>query len=340
MLAPGSEGRDIARLALQAGAAAALAALAIQAIGRGETFLAVISAVLVLQRNRDATLDSAGQRVAGALLGTLIGAVALLLVGPALPDPIALLFAMVVMGAVAAWKPALRYGLVAAAGVAVASDQSLWDTAVSRTLAIFVGAGIGIVIGFVLLPESALARARRQLGATLALCRKLLDLTLENALDEEQALSDLHSRFSFSIATLRDTVEAGALRRASVGAAFSQAVHGCERLWHALIILDRVGETGKGSVQVEEEVRKRLKSIRADAAEALDCLGKLRPVPDHDLQGLTAACREAHQQVHGGTADGDEEEVRSIALIFGLGEVSRNIAEINCAVRSLCGGGR
>ena len=255
-----------------------------QALGLAETFLAVISAVLVLQRNRDATLDSAGERVAGALAGTVIGIAALVLAG-ALPDPAPLLLAIVAMGALAAWRPSLRYGLVAAVGIAVASEQSLWDTAVSRTAAIFVGAGIGIAIGFLLLPVSALSRAKRQLAATLQLCRKLLDLTLESALAEEQRLSGLHSRFSRSVATLRDTVQAGALQRASVGAAFSDAVHGCERLSNALIILDRIGETGEGSLQLEQDVRERLNSIRADAAEALTCLANLRPVPEDDPGG-------------------------------------------------------
>lgn len=335
LLAPGSDFRDILRLALQAGAAAALAAMTMQAIGRGELFLAAISAVLVLQRNRDATLDSAGERVAGAVTGTVIGIAALLLLRPLLADPFPLLIAMVVMGAVAAWKPWLKYGLVAAAGIAVASDQSVWDTATSRTIAIFVGGGIGIAVGFLLLPESALSRARRQLGDTLGWCRRLLDLTLESALDEERALSELHSRFTRSLATVRDTIAAGAVRRASAGRAFSDAVHGCERLWHALIILDRVGETGDGDLALEQEVRERLDRIRADASEALACLAKLRSVPDHDVESLTAACREAHQAFRQGNTD--QEEVRSIALIFGLGEVSRNIAEINravCAIRA------
>ena len=304
-----------------------------QAIGRGEVFLAVISAVLVLQRNRDATLDSAGERVAGAIIGTLIGIAALLVLEPVLPHPSALVIAMIAMGAVAAWKPTLKYGLVAAAGVAVASDQSLWDTAISRTLAIFVGAGIGIGIGSVLLPESALARARRQLSAALTLCRELLEITLDNALEEEQALSGLHSRFSRSMAILRDTIAAGTLQRAAVGSSLSEAVHGCERLWHALIILDRVGESGDGSVELQHEVRGRLDSIRSDAAEALRCLAELRPVPQHDLQGLASACREAHRQVDRRAST--ENAVRNIALIFGLGEVSRNISEINDAVRAI-----
>lgn len=335
LLAPGSDSRDVLRLALQAGAAAAIAATAMQAIGRGELFLAVISAVLVLQRNRDATLDSAGERVAGAVTGTVVGVLALLLLRPVMPDPLPLLAAMIMMGALAAWKPSLKYGLVAAAGIAVASDQSLWDTTISRTLAIFVGGGIGIAVGFILLAESALSRAKRQLGDTLNCCRRLLDLTLKNALDEEQALSDVHSRFTRSLATVKDTVNAGTLNRAVIGSAFSDAVHGCERLWHALIILDRVGENAEGTVALEQELRERLNRIRANASEALACLAKLRSVPDHDINSLGAACREAHQAFRHGHSD--EEEVRGIALIFGLSEVSRNIAEINdavCAIRA------
>lgn len=105
-------------------------------------------------------------------------------------------------------------------------------------------------------------------------------------------------------------------------------------MWHALIILDRVGEAGEGSIALEQEVRERLDGIRADASEALACLSKLRGVPGHDIDSLKAACREAHRAFRDRNSD---EEVRSIALIFGLSEVSRNIAEINeavCAIRA------
>lgn len=335
LLQPGSEPRDFLRLATQTGAAAALTTSAMHVLGRHEVFLAVISAVLVLQRNRDATVDSAGERVAGALAGTAIGLAALLLVGPVLRDPVPLLLAMALMGGLAAWKPSLKYGLVAAAGVAVAPDQALWDTALDRVLAIFVGGGVGIAVGSLLLPETALTRAKRQLGKSLRLCRRLLDQTLESALGNEQALSKTHSRFTRSLATLRDTVDARALKRASAGRPFGDALRGCERLWHALIILDRVGETGEGSIALEQEVRTRLDRIRAAAAEALDCLSRLRAVPGHDIDSLAESCREAHRAFRRGRSD--EEEVRGIALIFGLGEVSRNIAELNeavCAIRA------
>lgn len=78
------------------------------------------------------------------------------------------------------------------------------------------GGAIGIAVGYILLPESALSRAKRQLGDALNWCRRLLDLTLESALDEERALSEVHSRFTRSLATVKDTVDAGTLKHAAV----------------------------------------------------------------------------------------------------------------------------
>lgn len=323
----------MARLALQAGAAAGLAVLAMRLAGGGEIFLAVISAVLVLQRNRDATLGSAAGRLTGALTGTLAGMLAIFAARPWLPDPGPLVLAMLIMGGIAARWPGLRYGLVAAAGLAVASDQSAFDTAAARSLAIFVGALAGILVGYAVLPESAGTRARRQLGATLELCRRLLDKAVESALrTPSDELSDLHSRFSASIANLRDTVAAPTLRRTPAGKALAQAVHGCERLWHALIILDRVGESGEEGVAVADEIGERLRGVRSDAADALDCLSRLKEVPADDLRRLADSCREAHAGLSGAGRPEQDEEVRQIALIFGLSEVSRNIAEINRAI--------
>ncbi|MFN3389442.1 MAG: FUSC family protein, partial [Allosphingosinicella sp.] len=129
--------RDIARLALQSALAGALAWLAIGWAGTGEAFLAVISAVLVLEPARAQTLKSAGSRIVGTLVGTVIGLVALL-AASGVPDPLPLAAVMLVMGAIVAWKPAWRYGIVAAAGLAIASDGGLIETAEARGIAIFV----------------------------------------------------------------------------------------------------------------------------------------------------------------------------------------------------------
>ncbi len=335
-LPPASNRRDILRLTLQAGLAAGLAMLVMDVLDASEPFLAVVSAVLVLQRDSDQTLGTAAVRMVAAAVGTVVGGLSLALLGPVLPDTVPVLVAALVMGGIVAWKPSMNFGVIAGVGLAMGADGGLLQAVQERSLAIFLGVLIGIGVGLVVLPDSARSRARRQLQEVLQLCAALLNRTMETALDAEHGeLSVLHARFGEAMNKLRDTVAAPRLQRREQGAAYGRAVQACERFWHALLILDRVAETGEGSLQVEQVVRDRLTNIRAAAAEALACLSRLRQVADADLAALTTSCRHAHRDA--GHGWGTDNEVRSIALIFGLSEVSRNIAEINeavCAIRA------
>lgn len=335
-LPPASNRRDVARLTLQAGLAAGVAMLVVDLLNAPEAFLAVVSAVLVLQRNSDTTLHTAAVRMVAAAVGTVVGGLSLALLGPILPDTVPVLVAALVMGGIVGWKPELNFGVIAGVGLAMGVDGSLVQAVQERSQAIFLGVLVGIAVGLLVLPESALSRARRQLGTVLRLCRELLDRTVGTALDDGSAeLSSLRARFSAAMSELRTTVAAQRVAGHDRAAAYARAVQGCDRLWHALNILDRVVETGKGGVDVEQEARDQLTAIRADAAEALSCLADLRRVPEADLATLTSACRQVQRRP--GSEASAEDEVRGVALIFGLSEVSRNIAEINeaiCAIRA------
>lgn len=321
------------RLAVQSAAAAALAWVAVTLIGTDQAFLAVISAVLVLEPNRHATLDSALQRLLGAMAGTIVGLAAMAL-GEPLGLPWTLAAAMLVMGGIVAWKPELRYGVVAAAGLAVGSDQGFVDTAWTRGVAIFVGAAAGLLVGWALLPESAPSRARRQLSEAPGCCRKLLDRSFVSLLDEEDAeLSELHGGFSRSIADAADTIDTLPLRRSSLGRSWYRAVHGAERLWHAIIILDRVSEAAGSGLEIRSEVSDLLRRVRSQASEALDCLVCFEPVSERDLEELRNSCSGAHDSAR----EIEAEAVEASAFIFGLTEVARNIREIDESIRQLQG---
>lgn len=330
--------RDILRLAIQSATAGTLAYLAIRLTGTGEAFLAVISAAFVLQRNRDATLESAGSRVLATLIGTAIGIAALALPETgAFPWPLAL--AMLAMGGLAAWKPSLSYGIVAAAGLAVGAENGFLDAARDRTIAIFLGAGIGIATGWLVWPESAAARARRQIGEALAICRELLEHTLDEALQGERGaerVEEVHSRFARAIATARDTAGSVGAPRHRAGAPYRDLVHRAERLWHALIILGRVGErTGETRLELAQETERRLERIRRATCDALGCAARLERVPPDDLDALEEACTGAWQAARSQSAG--ENALPNAALIFGLGEVSRNVREIDAAIGAIRG---
>ena len=331
MIAFDGRRRDVARLALQSAAAAAAAFLAVRWIGTGEAFLAVISAVLVLQPDRDETIGSAGSRLAGTLVGTLVGLIALAFTAQQTAF-LSLAATMLVMGALAAWKPGWRYGIVAAAALAVGSEASFLETAQNRGIAIFVGAAVGIAVGLLIWPESATARARRQMAEALSVCRELLTDTLEAALEEaDKDLDSLHSRFARAISAARDTTGSIRIVGAARAGSYRDAVHRIERLWHALIIVDRIRETRGGErLPVRPGTADKLERIRSATCDAVACLEGLERVPEEDLETLDRGCRDIWEASEVNPARDDE--LQSVALVFGLSEISRNMREIDQAI--------
>lgn len=311
-------------MALQAAVAGTLAHMAVSLTGTSEYFLAVISAVFVLERNPDATLGAAEMRILGAAIGTLVGIGALTLAGGGIfPWPLAA--AMFVMGGLAAWKPKLRYGVIAAAGLAIASEHTFLETAWDRGSAVFLGAAIGLATGFLIWPQSARSRARRQIGTAIGLCRELLEETLSGALGHrDKEVQALHSRFARALAIARDTGQSVRLVRSGARRLLPDLVHCVERLWHALIILDRVGESSDDEgVLVSDGSRDRLGSIRRASSEALACAARFERIPPGDLEELRRACEAARE---------DGSALPNAALVFGLSEISRNLAEIDEAI--------
>lgn len=323
--------RDIARLALQSSLAGALAWLAIRWTGTGEAFLAIISAVLVLEPARAQTLNSAGSRVAGTLIGTVVG-LAALVAASGVPAPLPLAAVMLVMGGIVAWKPSLRYGVVAAAGLAVGSDTGLVETAQARGIAIFVGAGVGIAVGALVWPESAGARARRQITAALAACRDLLDATLSAALEAQpEARDELHGRFRTRIQQAAETAASIRVGGGRAAECYGKAVHAVERLWHALIILDRAHEAkGGDTLPMRERTLENIRAIQSRTRDALGHAIAFERTPPGTLDALLEACREIWAEAR--VDPGDADELQSVGLVFGLSEVGRNMREIDEAI--------
>jgi gas vesicle protein len=330
--------RDIARFAVQSAVASAAAYTAVQFTSTGAAFLAVISAVLVLQANREKTLQSAGSRMAGTLVGTLVGAAALALTNEA-TIALELAAVMFVMGGIAAWKPAWSYGVVAAAGLAVGSDLGFWETALNRGVAIFVGAFVGIAAGLLVWPESARTRARRQMGEALSICRDLLVAALQSTvLGEKEKVGQLHSRFAVAFSEARETASSLKVRGGHSEQLYADVVHRIERLWHALLILDRTMESKNGGLlPVDGDTVDKVKAIQTATCEALECAAQFERIPHEDLEVLKEKCREIWREAAIDTRQDDT--LPTVALIFGLSEVSRNMSEIDEAIGALDGSG-
>lgn len=308
-----------------------MATLAVLAsVGLDQRFLGVISAVLVLDPSRDATIGNAVQRIVATLIGTAVGGAGLLLAptGPML----SMLMVMLLMGAIAAIRPQWRYGLVAAAGIAIGSaDGDLLQISLDRTAAIFIGATIGIIAGLLIWPKSSQAYARQHLKDALEACNALLEHSIAQAVaGDDPDLSKLHQTFRLKIERASEAAASVRLSKGNTKRHLVEAVHRTERLWHALIILDRIGETKSEGAIVDEDQGRKVRELKAQCCKALSALQRLEPVEPACLERIEQSGRAL--DIASAKADAPD-RIERLGLAYGLREIVRNLGDLNHLLR-------
>lgn len=327
--------RDSLRIAVQSSAGAGAAYLIVSALAPDHVTWAVISALFVVGHDVDATFKRASGRLMGAVFGTMVGlALAAALPGPSL-SLLRLVIGAMVLEAVAVRVPTWRYGVVTAAIIALDPGANVYDGAIDRGLAILGGSACGLAAALLIWRDSAEHRARRSLRRALVHCSELVQAALPlPAEGEGPDLGPIHRRITARLEEAKSAASSQSLkpgRRPGV----QQLVKAVERLWHGLVMIDRVA-TG-WSLPDHPQQAERLRSVLEDAREQI-C---------HYLTALVLLLREepaAFRSDHlGGAIDAAFECVQELArshprsvamhgLAFGLVEVEGNLQELRRAL--------
>ncbi len=318
---------DPVRKAVQTALAAVLSLAVMRVAGLPEASWAVISAVFVMQPSAGGTVGSVLDRILAALGGTAIGLALLFLMGnDGWRAPAALVVAAAAVE-LAAWRrPGWRFGHVPAA-ILILSDMAggVMATAAWRALAIALGAVVAALVALSVLPEPAHRRLRGHLAAALRRCGALLTAAVDELLGAGEAdLMPMHGDAQAHLeqaATLAGQSRRRRFHRAG-GPEFALLVHAVQRLWHSLVILDRVD-----GQPLPETPRRRLaaplRALARDgcgyldaAAEALEA-GEAPPAPDSvqdRLGDLTATLDALRCEI-----DAADLPVREAQRLFALG---------------------
>ena len=88
----------------------------------------------------------------------------------------------------------------------------------------------------------------------------------------------------------------------------------------------KVGER----LPIPEGTLDEVKAIQSATCEALECAARFERVPTEDLEALKENCRAIWRATAVDTRQDDA--LPAVALVFGLSEVSRNMAEIDEAI--------
>lgn len=305
---------------------------------------AIISALFSIQLSSDSTLSVALHRVVASLIGTALGLVTVLVFQSLLPGPspvlAVLLTACVLANLMSTRWPQLNYIAVAAAIVALNADADIAE-ALERALAIMIGSVGAAVASFLVWPETAQARALRNIAYAIDDCRRLVEASLGGlrGADAENTRT-IDDDFSRHLATAREVVgDARFKTRLASGRGLGETLVAIERLWHGTIVLDRAAEERAASLHEAdlEAMAERLDRVREAAAAYLRDLvhhmeGSRRASPDigdlaQRLRAIEDALRNAEPETS--LTDDPERERAVAALRFGVDEFRKNLREID-----------
>lgn len=331
--------RDAVRYGLQA-AIAATGAYALQrSAGVQNALLAIISSLFVLRSNSDETVSKGLARLAATAVGSAISIGRLLTLGF---RSVWLSLAIVagLMGAIIAYKPGGTYEFVVGVSLVIGSDGPIWEPAIDQAIAIAIGAVIGIAVSLIVWPEPASTLARRALKPALDASCAMLSATITKAADSEGVEDRREDRRRYAKAISDARAAASSIRISSDKKALrhSDRVDPTDRLWNALVILNRVSERqGTEHLAVEAEARDSIQDLGDHAGDALAKLKELEPLNAYFRDPIEQSCGRARDAVTNqvGSERLGEDQVEQLAFLFGIAEVSSNLRVVDDAPKEL-----
>ncbi|MGJ3264744.1 MAG: FUSC family protein [Salinarimonas sp.] len=335
--------RDLARVGLQTGAAVSVVYLVMRWYGIDHLSWAIISALFSIRLASDSTVSVGVARVSAALIGTGLGLATVVLFADILPGSWPVLAAVVTASVVAnlittLW-PSLNYVAVAAAIVALNADADIM-TSLERALAIMIGSVGAALSSAIVWPESARARAVRNIAYALDDCRRLVEASLSGlAGADAEDTRRIDQDFQRHIGTARAIAGDARFKRGLEGGhSLAEGLIAIERLWHATIVLDRAAEERRPSLRRDDVggVHLDIDGVREQVAGYLGALfahlrGEEEAPPGAEpvvrcLSEAEAALR--HSPAETALTDEPDRERAVSALRFGIDELRKNIVEI------------
>ncbi|MFN3233319.1 MAG: FUSC family protein [Alphaproteobacteria bacterium] len=315
------QARDSARMAIQSAVAAALTFLIMQSLDMPEKFVALLSAVLVVQPSVGNTIAEARDRVVATLFGSFIGFVCLVLIPHGYGTAGALVISLLFINSVAAFRPAWRYGVVAAVALSLGSENEAMAVAQDRGLAICLGVAVGIITSLVAWPDTTSERVHSHLSTALHAAADRLEDVIKNTRegedeDQDAARTRYHSNMQ-DARTAADGVRINDEER------LDEKIDNVERLYNSILIINRVAEDSDPLGDDSDDHTKAVEAFREEACSIARSLAD-----GEEFDGSISKIRDQIDDLRaplGDETDDARERTFQAALIFGLGEVADSL---------------
>ena len=298
----------------------------VHAVLPGHTSWAVISSIYVVSQSSGHTLQAATGRALGTLFGTLIGFASVVLLEGNDQTGWRIALAAFCGSAITTFKPGWRFGIVAAVAVALNQDSGpALPNAFDRALGILAGAAIGVFASFLVWRESAERRTRRAVSEALEACEDLVRHDFAALAEEEDKVSNAQRDVLGCLRRAREEVEAASGEGRE---RLDDEIAAVQRLWHALIIVDRAAADdwplqGAAGPALKEA----LERVKETASERLTAMREERQADARDLDEAVEAAIDCSDPTS--IENGDREQAIALGgLAFALREIARNIGEL------------
>lgn len=321
-----ADAQDMLRRAVQSALAGLATYLLMRYLNPAEAFLAILSAVLIIQPSVGGTMGAAWTRLQATLTGSLISLACVMLLPDIWGTPAALALSLLVVGGIAGLRPDWTYGAVAAVAIALSPEAEAPETAGMRALAIGLGAAIGVIVSLLIWPDRAEARFDRHFRNALRATATRLDDALEAATRKgrEAAPPDHVSAYHKALQQAQEAL--GAVKLVDC-AQMQRRLDALRRLYNSVIILDRAAEASVSSFAENSRLRDEIITLRRETCGILKALAEGKESTKQRRRQIDDALRRL-RAVLADDDPGSELHRNRNALAFGLYEVRETLSEL------------
>lgn len=314
---------DALRLALQSSIAAGVTFLIIKTFDLPQPFLAVLSAVLVVERSIGNTINHAKGRVLATLVGSAIGFAFVSIIPYGFATVVSLVVTMFIMNAIASFKPSWRYGVVASVAISLGSESDALQISFDRLIAIGIGIVVGLVATTLIWPESASKRAKKHLRNALNTACDRFEIAFKNTRsDDNDDATKVADNFHASLGNAKEA--AGSIRFGNKKK-IKKLIDATEKLYNSILIVHRVADSNNTTLLSEgDETIKNAEDLNEKTCEIVSSMVNKQMVEDEKLKDLGTLINKIKENILALDEDPEQDVFRK-AFIFGIQEIQESL---------------
>ena len=317
------QAKDAFRLAIQSTASITITYLVVQKFEITDIFVALLSAVLVVEPTIADTINQARNRITATFVGSVIAFFLVAILPWGLGTIISLAVTMFIINGIAGFKPSWRYGTVAAVAISLGSNDNAFDTSWHRLMAIGIGLSIGIIISFIIFPDKAENRAKRHIRKALRAAAARFEIALNNTRKKDNNdFTDAASQFHKNINAAQKTANAIKFTNKSI---ILRRIENTRKLYNSILIIHRVAQSSKEDITSGDSgIEKDSQIVREKASQILKALADNKEIDEKDLKIFSELVEEAKEHI---VLNPDNKSINMLrqTLVFGLTEVRESI---------------